>query len=95
MVPHDFDVTHVAALARLSLNPEETALFQTQRADILQHVAKLEELNLEGIERAAHPVPALNIFREDEARPSLSVGDALRDAPPAANDLFLVTKVLE
>ncbi len=92
---YNFDVAYVAELARLSLTPEETALFQTQLAQVLEHAGRLTELDLEGVEPAAHAVPAFNVFREDEVRASLSQEEALRNAPRAANDLFLVPKVLE
>ncbi len=95
MPASDLDVAYVAELARLNLTAEETALFQTQLAQVLEHAAKLQELDLEGVEPAAHAVPAANVFREDEPRGSLTQEEALRNAPRAANDLFLVTRVLE
>ncbi len=91
----DLDVAYVAELARLKLTAEEAALFQRQLAQLLEHAAKLEELDLEGVEPAAHAVPATNVFRADEPRPSLTQEEALRNAPRAANNLFLVTKVIE
>ncbi|MBA3833201.1 MAG: Asp-tRNA(Asn)/Glu-tRNA(Gln) amidotransferase subunit GatC [Chthoniobacterales bacterium] len=95
MAASDLDVAYVAELARLKLTGEETALFQRQLAQVLAHAAKLQELNLEGVEPAAHAVPATNVFRADEPRLSLTQEEALRNAPRAVNDLFLVTKVLE
>ncbi|MBA3962501.1 MAG: Asp-tRNA(Asn)/Glu-tRNA(Gln) amidotransferase subunit GatC [Chthoniobacterales bacterium] len=89
------DVAYVAQLARLNLTAEETALFQTQLAEVLAHAARLQELDLENVEPAAHAAPAVNVFRQDETRPSLTQEEALRNAPRAANDLFIVTKVLE
>lgn len=90
-----FDVAYVAELARLHLTAAETALSQAQLAQVLGHAAKLQELDLEGVEPAAHAVPAANAFRADESRPSLTQEEALRQAPRTANGLFLVTKVLE
>lgn len=95
MPDSDFDVAYVAQLARLDLTAEEVALFQTQLAQVLAHAANLQELDLDGVEPAAHAVEALNVFREDEVRPSLPQAEALRNAPRAANDLFIVPKVLE
>ena len=91
----DFDVAYVAQLARLDLSAEEIALFQTQLAQVLEHVARLQELELEGVEPAAHAIPAFNVFREDETRVSLTQEEALREAPRAANGLFIVPKVIE
>ncbi len=91
----DLDVAYVAELARLKLTAEETALFQGQLAQVLAHAARLQELDLAGVEPAAHAIPATNIFRADEVRPSLTQEEALRNAPRAASDLFIVPKVLE
>jgi aspartyl-tRNA(Asn)/glutamyl-tRNA(Gln) amidotransferase subunit C len=91
----DFDVAYVAQLARLSLTAEEIALFQTQLGQVLEHVARLQELNLEGVEPAAHAIPTLNVFREDETGASLSQEETLRNAPRATDGLFVVPKVLE
>ena len=91
----ELDVAYIARLARLNLTPEETALFERQLAQVLQHAAKLGEVNVEGVEPAAHALPAFNIFREDEARESLTQEEALSSAPRSANGLFIVPKVLE
>lgn len=94
-MPSDLDVTYVAELARLNLTAEETALFQTQLAEVLEHAARLQELDLGAVEAAAHALPAANVFREDEPRPSLTQEEALRNAPRAANGLFIVPRVIE
>ncbi len=91
----NFDVAYVARLARLELSAEETALFQTQLAQVLEHAARLQELDLEGVEPAAHAAPMFDVLRADEARPGLSQEEALRNAPRTASGLFIVTKVIE
>jgi aspartyl-tRNA(Asn)/glutamyl-tRNA(Gln) amidotransferase subunit C len=91
----EIDVADVARLARLNLTPEETALFQRQLAQVLEHAARLGELNVEGVEPAAHAIPTFNIFREDGPRDSLAQEEALRNAPRSANGLFIVPKVIE
>ncbi len=93
--PPDLDVAYVARLARLELTAEETALFQTQLAQVLEHAEKLREVNVEGVEPAAHALPMFDVLREDVPRPGLTQEEALRNAPRAANGLFIVTKVME
>lgn len=93
--PSDLDVAYVARLARLELSAEETELFQSQLGQVLEHAARLEELNLEDVAPAAHAVPMFNVLRADEARPGLSQEEALRNAPRSANGLFIVPRVLE
>ncbi|MDP6036396.1 MAG: Asp-tRNA(Asn)/Glu-tRNA(Gln) amidotransferase subunit GatC [Verrucomicrobiota bacterium] len=91
----EIDLQHVVNLARIDLSPEEEARIQPQMQEILKYVDKLNELDVEGIEPMAHAVPLTNVMREDEARPSLSIGDALRNAPQQANGLFVVPKIVE
>ncbi len=91
----EIDLQHVVNLARIDLSPEEEARIQPQMQEILKYVDKLNELDVEGIEPMAHAVPLTNVIREDEVRPSLSIGDALRNAPQQANGLFVVPKIVE
>lgn len=93
--PSDLDVAYVARLARLELSAEETALFQTQLSQILAHAARLQALDLKGVEPAAHASPQFDVLRADEARSGLTQEEALRNAPRAANGLFIVPKVIE
>ena len=95
MFASDLDVAYIARLARLDLTAEETALFQTQLAQVLEHAGKLAEVDLEGVEAAAHAFPIFDVLREDEPRPGLTQEEALRNAPRSARGLFIVPKVIE
>ena len=64
-------------------------------AAILGYVEKLKELDVSGIEPTSHAVPLSNVSRPDEARPSLTNEDALRNAPAKNNGLFIVPKIVE
>jgi aspartyl-tRNA(Asn)/glutamyl-tRNA(Gln) amidotransferase subunit C len=89
------DVAYVAQLARLELTAEETALFQSQLGKVLEHASRLRELDLEGVEAAAHAFPVYDVLRPDEPRPGLTQEEALRNAPRTAHGLFIVPKVVE
>jgi aspartyl-tRNA(Asn)/glutamyl-tRNA(Gln) amidotransferase subunit C len=91
----DLDVAYVAKLARLNLTDEETRLFQKQLGDVLKYAAKLSEVDVSHVEAAAHAIPVFNVFREDEARDWFTAEEALSNAPHQANQLFIVTKVVE
>ena len=95
MSPEEFDIEYVAELARISLTSEEVATFRSQLGHVLEHVAKLNELNVAGVEPTAHSFPLYNVFRADELKPSLPREEALANAPRQAQGLFLVTKVLD
>ena len=89
------DVGYVAKLARVNLTPEETELFQKQLGDVLNYAAKLAEVDVSHVEAAAHAIPVFNVFREDEPRDCFTAEEALSNAPRQANQLFIVTKVVE
>jgi aspartyl-tRNA(Asn)/glutamyl-tRNA(Gln) amidotransferase subunit C len=89
------DVAYVAHLARLQLSETEMAKFSAQLKDILAYVAKLDELDVSGVEPTAHAAPLTNVFRKDEVRPSIERGRILANAPEQARDLFIVPKIVE
>jgi aspartyl-tRNA(Asn)/glutamyl-tRNA(Gln) amidotransferase subunit C len=91
----ELDVAYAAQLARLQLTARETGLFQKQLGDVLKYAEKLKEVNVEGVEAAAHAVPIFNVFRADEPCDWLTAPEALSNAPRQANNLFIVTKVVE
>jgi aspartyl-tRNA(Asn)/glutamyl-tRNA(Gln) amidotransferase subunit C len=91
----EIDVKYVAHLARLNLTPEEEQTFGAQLSHVLEYIEKLKELDVSQVEPTAHAVPLLNVTRPDESGPSLSNEDALRNAPAAANGLFIVPRIVE
>ena len=95
MASSDLDINYVARLARLSLSPEEQQTLGAQLANILGYIAKLKEVNVEGIEPLSHAVPLTNVTRPDEVTSSLTNEEALRNAPAKAGGLFVVPKIIE
>ncbi len=91
----DLDVAYVAQLARLKLSEEETVLFQKQLGDVLNYVEKLRAVDVSHVEPATHPIPVVNVFREDEPRDWFTAEEALSNAPRKLNNLFIVPKVVE
>jgi aspartyl-tRNA(Asn)/glutamyl-tRNA(Gln) amidotransferase subunit C len=85
----------MAELARIKLEPAEIATFESQLGHVLEHVEKLNQLDVNEVEPTAHSFPIYNIFREDKTRPSLEREAALENAPRQAQGLFIVTKVVE
>ena len=84
------EVLHVAKLARLELSEEEVERFGAQLSAILEAVGKVSELDLEDVEPTAHPLELVNVWAEDEPRPSLSAEDALANAPEREDGFFRV-----
>jgi aspartyl-tRNA(Asn)/glutamyl-tRNA(Gln) amidotransferase subunit C len=83
-------VLHVADLARLALTDEEIDRLGEQLGAILDAVGKVSELDLSDVEPTSHPLDLVNVWAEDEPRPSLPVEDALRNAPEREDTMFRV-----
>lgn len=81
-------VLHVARLARLALAEDEIERFFEQLSAILDAVGTVAELDLEGVEPTSHPLDLVNVLDDDVARPSLSVEEALSNAPDAEGGFF-------
>ena len=88
------EITHVANLARLRLSPEEVEAMARQLDDILTYVAKLNELDTEGIIPTTHAISIVNAFREDEVKPSLERERALANGPRQNGESFVVPRVI-
>ena len=83
-------VLHVARLARLHLSEQELERMASELSSILDHIEKIGELELEGVEPTAHAVPVENVLRADEPRPSWPREHVLEQAPDAAEGGFRV-----
>jgi len=83
-------VLHVARLARLALSEEEIEPMARELSAVLDHVARIGELDLEGVAPTSHVVDVTGALRPDEPRPSLPRDVALAQAPAVSDDGFLV-----
>jgi len=91
----DSQVLHVAALARLKLDPDEVKRFRAELNAVLEYMDLLSEVDTGGIEPLHHPFPEGNVFRHEGAEPCRGAREALENAPHREGDLFVVPKVIE
>jgi aspartyl-tRNA(Asn)/glutamyl-tRNA(Gln) amidotransferase subunit C len=89
MIDRD-QVLHVARLARLKLTDEEVERMAVELSAVLDHIEKISELDLEGVEPTSHVVPVENVLREDKPRPSWPREVMLELAPEASQIGFEV-----
>ncbi|HWF44537.1 MAG TPA: Asp-tRNA(Asn)/Glu-tRNA(Gln) amidotransferase subunit GatC [Candidatus Kapabacteria bacterium] len=95
MVTRD-EVKKVADLAKLEFESNELDALTTELNSVLGYIDQLKELDVSAIA----PLENLNeavespVLRKDEVRQSLSVEEALKNAPKSADNYFLVPKVL-
>ena len=83
-------VLHVARLARLELTDDDVARMAGEVSTILDHVERMNELGLDGVEPTSHVVALENVLRADEPRPSWPREQILEPAPDPADGAFRV-----
>jgi aspartyl-tRNA(Asn)/glutamyl-tRNA(Gln) amidotransferase subunit C len=88
------EVAKLAGLARIEMTEEELVNISSQFGTILDAVARVQELNLDGVKATSHPQPLENIVRPDVVQPSLSPADALSGAPAQEDQRFRVPQIL-
>lgn len=94
-MPVEIDLEHVARLARLELGEDEKKRLREQLGAILEHAAKIGEVATADVPPTAYAVPRSNVLRPDEPWESLSVEDALANAPEREDDRFKVPRIAE
>ncbi len=83
-------VLHVARLARLELADAEVERMSGELSTILDHVERMNELDLDGVEPTSHVVPLTNVLRADKPRPSWPREQILEPAPDSDEGAFRV-----
>ena len=87
-------VGKVAKLSRLALSEDRLKRFAGQLESILEYVAKINQVDLKGVEPMAHALPLHNVLREDVVAPPLPLDKVLQNAPETDGPFFKVPKVI-
>jgi len=88
------DVVHVAALARLHLTEDELDRFTVQLGAVLDHAADVAALDTADVAPTAHPIPLVNVLRDDTPMPGLGPDEVLSQAPAVEDGRFRVPRIL-
>jgi aspartyl-tRNA(Asn)/glutamyl-tRNA(Gln) amidotransferase subunit C len=88
------DVAHVARLARLQLTDDELGRITEQLSAVLEHARDVEALDTAGVPPTAHPLPLVNVFRDDVVVPCLDREEVLAEAPDVESERFRVPRIL-
>jgi aspartyl-tRNA(Asn)/glutamyl-tRNA(Gln) amidotransferase subunit C len=84
------EVMHVALLARLAIGEQELESMARELSAVLDHIAKMNELDLGDVPPTSHVVEVTGALRPDEPRPSLPREIVLAQAPAVSDGGFLV-----
>jgi aspartyl-tRNA(Asn)/glutamyl-tRNA(Gln) amidotransferase subunit C len=86
------DLDKLAHLSRLTLAPERKAQLEQDMEKILGFVAKIERMELEGVEPLVHLSDEVNVLRPDVVEQTFSHAEAMKNAPGADTDYFRVPR---
>ncbi len=86
------DLDKLAHLSRLTLAPERKAQLEQDMEKILGFVAKIERMDLEGVEPLVHLSDEVNVLRPDVVEQTVSHAEAMKNAPGADTDYFRVPR---
>lgn len=87
-------VLHVANLSRIGLTEEEIEETRKELGDVLDFMAKLNELDTEGVEPTTHVLDLSNVFRKDMAAEGMDLEELLAEAPDREDNCFRVPSIL-
>lgn len=82
-------------LSRLALSAEQLDRYRKELGDILEHASRVQGVDTSGVEPLSHPLGSANVFRPDEARPSLDREEVLEMAPESRDGFFVTSPALE
>lgn len=85
-------IKHLAHLSRLEFSEKELNEMQGDMEKILEFVAQIDALDLEGVAPLTQMSESVDVMREDEVKGMLTKEEALKNAPDANSDYFRVPK---
>ncbi len=93
MEVNDALIDNLANLARLKFSEQEKAEIRGDLQRMIAFVEKLKEVDTARTEPLLHMSEALNVYREDEVKGSMSKAEALANAPSTDKDYFNVPRL--
>jgi aspartyl-tRNA(Asn)/glutamyl-tRNA(Gln) amidotransferase subunit C len=90
----DETIEYVGILAKLELSPEEKEQAKQDMGRMLDHIDKLNELDVSNVEPMSHVFPVNNVFREDEVTNGDGSKETLANAPKEKDNQFVVPKTI-
>ena len=88
-------VDRLAELSKLEFEEKDKEVVKKDLQKILDLVAKLEEINVDGIEPLIYLSDEVNVLRKDVVKDTVTKEEALLNAPQRDSDYFKVPKVIK
>ena len=88
------EVRHVAMLARLAVTDDEVEALAPELNAILGYAEQVGEVAAADVKPTVHPIPLVNVMREDEPGEVLDRETLLAGAPESEDDRIVVPRIV-
>jgi aspartyl-tRNA(Asn)/glutamyl-tRNA(Gln) amidotransferase subunit C len=88
------DVLKLASLSKLELSDEQLSHFTPELEAILEHIEKLQAVDVDGLEPTNQVSGLVNVMREDEIREYANQAELLKNVPAVKDNQIKVKRVL-
>ena len=89
------EVAHVARLARLKIDEDELDTYTKQLSAVLDYAAQVAAIDTAGVVPTSHPIPLINVAREDTPSSPIDREEVLYMAPDTEAGMFKVPRIME
>lgn len=91
----EFDIDHLARLARLNLDTNARDHAQQDLGRIIAMIDAMQAVDTQGVEPMAHPLDATQRLRQDSITEKVDVAKFQETAPETSQGYYLVPRVVE
>ena len=88
------DVKYFADFVRIGVSEEDKEYYAAKIADLIASVENLNEVDVSGVEPMTHPIPMINVLREDTPKDILDREKMLATAEDHEDGLIKVPDIL-
>jgi aspartyl/glutamyl-tRNA(Asn/Gln) amidotransferase C subunit len=88
-------LAYLEDLSCLTLADNEKTKLTSDLQEILDYMARLGELDTEGVAERSHPFDNVNVFRDDVVCPSYARALILQNAPARNDEMIIAPKTVE
>jgi aspartyl-tRNA(Asn)/glutamyl-tRNA(Gln) amidotransferase subunit C len=88
------EVERIALLARIGLTSAETERMAVELSQIVGFMEQLQQVDIEGVAPTDQVTGLVDVWREDQVRPSLPREQLLANAPYQKDGYIVVKRVL-
>lgn len=88
-------IAYLEDLSCLTLLADEKTRLAGDLQEILDYMARLGELNTDGVPERSHPFDNVNAFRDDKVSASFDRELILKNAPEQNGECFIAPKTVE